>query len=32
MYIKIGTTKRGKIMEITKNNQIGWEANENAHH
>lgn len=23
MYIEIGTTKRGKIMEITKNNQIG---------
>lgn len=23
MYIKIGTTKHGKIMEITKNNQIG---------
>ena len=23
MYIKIGTTKRGKITEITKNNQIG---------
>ena len=23
MYIKIGTTKCGKITEITKNNQIG---------
>lgn len=23
MYIEIGATKRGKIMEITKNNQIG---------
>lgn len=29
MYIKIGTTKRGKIMEITKNNQIGTTKQKN---